>query len=103
MFELDKSVIDTIFNGLKESGLSMQQRKYVGLLETKIQEFNTHQEKRDSYLYDKLTPTEKKIVGLIRTGNTSAHAVLADRTHPGRGQLSQRSREHILRRSAIRS
>ena len=71
MFELDKSVIDTIFSGLKESGLSMRQKKYLGLLETKIQELTTHPETRGSYLYDTLTPTEIKIVGLIRTGITS--------------------------------
>ena len=71
MFDFEKNDIETILNDLKESGLNKRQKKYVGLLETKIQEFTTQAEMRVSDEYYKLTPTEIKISGLIRIGKTS--------------------------------
>ena len=71
MFDFEKNDIETILNDLKESGLDKRQKKYVGLLETKIQEFTTQAKMRVSDKYYKLTPTEIKISGLIRIGKTS--------------------------------
>jgi DNA-binding CsgD family transcriptional regulator len=71
MFDSEKIDIETIFNDLKGSGLNQRQKKYIGLLETKIQEFTTQAELRKSDHYYKLTPTEIKISGLIRIGKTS--------------------------------
>ena len=70
-FELDKRVIKTIFDELKESKLSNQQMKYVALLEDEFHGLTKHSKMHNSRLYYKFTPTETKIADLIRIGNTS--------------------------------
>ena len=69
--EFDESVIQIICSELKESGLSMRQKQFVELLETKIQELITSANRRVLYPYNKLTPNEIIIADLIRIGNTS--------------------------------
>ena len=71
MVELDKDVIEALFNQLKELELNNRQMKYVKLLETKFHEFFTYSKFHDSDLYNKLTPTELKVANLIKIGNTS--------------------------------
>ena len=69
--KLDENSIKTIFNDLKNSDIGNQQKNYVKLLETKFEELIIHEKTVNSDLYYKLTPTEIKVAGLIRIGNTS--------------------------------